>query len=803
MSERKRLFFLILIMTTASLLVVGIAISVLYSVAMDEQRARLMETTQNQARLIEAVARFDAIYSKEDHPEGAAAATLNQITDAHQRYKKSAETGEHTLARREGDNIVFLLSHKFYDLDHPRPVPFDSELAQPMRRALSGQSGTMVGLDYRGEVVLAAYEPVAELDLGIVAKMDLAEVRAPFVRAGAIAIGTTLLIVLLGAALFLRVSNPMIRRLEEYAESLEKIVDRRTAELTATNRQLQQDITERKRAKEKMAVLYAIAATVSRSLDLEKILNDALDEMLRLEALKTQAGAKMFLLDKQTGMLTLVAQRRMPPEHPCLHTPVKMGECLCGLTAEQNRAIISEDSREDERHTRYHPCIPPHKDICVPLKSRDRVLGILNVWIPASSEVDESEVELLTAIGDQIGVAIENGQLYGRVEARARELNQDLMTQKQYAENVLQSIADGVYTVDRQRVVLSWSRGAEAITGYTAEEAIGRTCADFLRHTDEAGQVLCDSSRCPLERVWVRGQPVESEQVFVSHKDGHVVPMAVSVASIFDEEGQAVGAVEVFRDISRERELMERTQATSRAKSEFLANMSHELRTPLNAIIGFSEILQDQTFGPLNERQARYADNIVTSGRHLLQIINDILDLSKVESGKMELHREPFSPQAALEDVLTMVKMKALGHGSSVSLDAKSAPETIEADPRLFKQIMFNLLSNAVKFTPAGGHVTVSAKKMDRGEIECIEVSVSDTGIGIGEENRERIFREFEQVDSSLSRRYEGTGLGLPLTRRLVEMHEGEIWVESEGERKGSTFTFVIPVGAEDVTREP
>ena len=230
MSERKRVFSLILIMTIVSLIASGIAIYLLYRTALEEERERLQETAQSQARLIEAISRFDAIYS-EDYPEGAEAATLSQIIDAHSNYRGFGETGEFTLARRQEDSIIFLLSHRHYDLTYPKPVPFVSELAEPMRQALLGHSGSLIGLDYRGELVLAAYEPLVHLDLGIVAKIDMEEIREPFIIAGVIALGVALLLVLLGSILFLRISNPMIRRLREYAEHLaESLKERKLAE---------------------------------------------------------------------------------------------------------------------------------------------------------------------------------------------------------------------------------------------------------------------------------------------------------------------------------------------------------------------------------------------------------------------------------------------------------------------------------------------------------------------------------------------------------------------------------------------
>jgi len=223
MTERARVLVLILIMTMGLLLVTGITIGILYRAAFNEETARLVEIAQSQARLIEAVARYDAVHSI-DHPGGSGAATLQQIMDAHRQYKGFGETGEFTLARREGELIVFVLEHRHAQVERPEPVPFDSALAEPMRRALSGQSGTVVGLDYRGATVLAAYEPVAVLDMGIVAKIDLEEVQAQFWKAGLLAAGFSLLVVIGGAALLVRVSNPMLTELQDRSRRLEEMV---------------------------------------------------------------------------------------------------------------------------------------------------------------------------------------------------------------------------------------------------------------------------------------------------------------------------------------------------------------------------------------------------------------------------------------------------------------------------------------------------------------------------------------------------------------------------------------------------
>jgi len=255
-----------------------------------------------------------------------------------------------------------------------------------------------------------------------------------------------------------------------------------------------------------------------------------------------------------------------------------------------------------------------------------------------------------------------------------------------------------------------------------------------------------------------------------------------------DELG-ALGA-NVNRMNEELRRLYTELEAVSRHKSEFLANMSHELRTPLNAIIGFSQVLREEMFGKVNEKQAEYLDDILSSGNHLLSLINDVLDLSKVEAGQVELEIEPFSLRDALERGVVMVRERATQDGVQVELAADPEVDVVEGDERRIKQVIFNLLSNAVKFTPAGGAVDVSSSRVN-GEVR---ISVADTGSGIAPEDHQRIFEEFQQTGAGLEQG-EGTGLGLALSKRLVELHGGRIWLESEL-GKGSTFVFTLPAGS-------
>lgn len=242
-------------------------------------------------------------------------------------------------------------------------------------------------------------------------------------------------------------------------------------------------------------------------------------------------------------------------------------------------------------------------------------------------------------------------------------------------------------------------------------------------------------------------------------------------------------------------------EAASRHKSEFLTHMSHELRTPLNAILGFSELLRNLTMGPLKEEQVRCLTHIQASGRHLLVITNDLLDLAKIEAGKLELYPEPFDIDKALVAVLADLRPMADQKRLTLTLHVETATPPLTADPVRFKQILYNLLSNAIKFTPEGGRVTVTARSTWQQEAgpqplngDFVEIAVTDTGIGITTENLVRLFQPFTQLDPTLAKQYHGTGLGLTLTKQLVELHNGRIWATSEGKGCGSSFTICLPL---------
>jgi signal transduction histidine kinase len=254
----------------------------------------------------------------------------------------------------------------------------------------------------------------------------------------------------------------------------------------------------------------------------------------------------------------------------------------------------------------------------------------------------------------------------------------------------------------------------------------------------------------------------------------------------------AIENVRLFNEIQEKSRQLE---IANQHKSEFLANMSHELRTPLNAVIGFSEVLQQGMVGELNDKQSEYLNYIHTSGSHLLSLINDILDLSKVEAGRMELELASFNVPLAIDNALTLIRERANNHGLTLESAIDAAIADVHADERKFKQVMLNLLSNAVKFTPDGGKITVAARLVD----DTLEVSVSDTGVGIAAEDCEAVFDEFRQVGRHAQGKAEGTGLGLALTKKFIELHGGRIWLTSTL-GQGTTFSFTLPLDSRGQT---
>jgi GAF domain-containing protein len=470
--------------------------------------------------------------------------------------------------------------------------------------------------------------------------------------------------------------------------------------------------------------------------------------------------------------------------------------------------------------------------LSVPMLRHGTAIGaiVVHTWAtprPFSSK----QMELLQTFADQAVIAVENARLFKELQARTSELTRSVdqltalgeisqaVSSTLDVETVLQTIvsratqlagADGcaIYEYDEASeafhirathnldpVLVAALRTAplrkgEGTMGRAAETREPTQVADiavagaYQSHIRDT--LLGAGYRALLSVPLLREGEIIGSLSLNRHVPGEFPPEAVEVLKTFaTQSALAIQNARLFREIADKSRQLE---AASRHKSEFLANMSHELRTPLNAIIGFSEVLNERMFGELNDKQAEYLKDIHASGTHLLSLINDILDLSKVEAGRMELELSDFSLPAAIDSALTLVRERATRRGIALQASIHHGIGEMSGDERKIRQVLLNLLSNAIKFTPEGGRIEVTAAP----ENGAVDVSVIDTGVGIAPEDHEAVFEEFRQVGESAAKQ-EGTGLGLALCRKFVELHGGKIWVTS-ALGAGSTFTFRLPV---------
>jgi signal transduction histidine kinase/putative methionine-R-sulfoxide reductase with GAF domain len=469
--------------------------------------------------------------------------------------------------------------------------------------------------------------------------------------------------------------------------------------------------------------------------------------------------------------------------------------------------------------------------LAVPLTREGRPIGAIAVGRPEAGPFPVSQGTLLETFADQAVIAIENVRLFKELDARTGELTRSVGELKALGE-VGQAVSS---TLDLDTVlstIVSRATQLAGMDGGSIWEYDEASEEFYLHATDRLPDELVKVLRATpirkgegaLGRLAVTGQPVAirdigDERSYQSRvrkilircgyrsvlavpllredhllgalavnraSSGEFAPEVIDLLKTFaTQSALAIQNARLFREIEDKSRQLE---VASQHKSEFLANMSHELRTPLNAIIGFSEVLSERMFGEINEKQAEYLGDILESGQHLLSLINDILDLSKIEAGRMELEPTEFELPSAIENTLILVRERAHRRGIALVRTVDEAPGMIYADERKVKQVLLNLLSNALKFTPEGGQIDVRSR-VNNG---ATEISVTDTGVGIAPEDQEAVFEEFRQVGTA-SKKVEGTGLGLAISRKFIELHGGRIWVESQV-GKGSTFAFTLPL---------
>jgi len=552
------------------------------------------------------------------------------------------------------------------------------------------------------------------------------------------------------------------------------------------------------------------------------------------------------------SLIHVAAHHNFAPEaadvvHRVFPIPADRGS-VTGRAILTRSVIHLPDLLSDAEHTRPELREAGFRAILAVPMLRDGVpIGAITVTRRQPEPFSGGEIELLQTFADQAVIAIENVRLFTELQEKNQAVTQ---AHAQVSEALEQQTA----TAEILRVISGSQTDIQPVFD-TIVKSAARLCdgvfATLFRFDGELLHWMSQHNSTPegieaMQRRWPRppgpetiigraviartvihvrdsesdpDAPVETREIArafgyrsvvsvpmlregqpvgglsVARRDQPFTPAQISLLQTFaDQAVIAIENVRLFTELeARNREIEDKSrqlEAASQHKSEFLANMSHELRTPLNAVIGFSEVLSEGMFGQLNEKQEEYARDIYSSGQHLLSLINDILDLSKIEAGRMELEVSEFRLPTALDNALTLVRERAGRRGIALGMTVDERLGQIQADERKIRQVVLNLLSNAIKFTPEGGRIEVRAAPVDG----AVEVSVTDTGVGIAPEDHEAIFEEFKQVGTA-AKKVEGTGLGLTLSRKFIELHGGQISVKSTV-GVGSTFTFRIPVHA-------
>ena len=562
---------------------------------------------------------------------------------------------------------------------------------------------------------------------------------------------------------------------------------------------------------------------------------EILDTIIERAARMCRAdAAQLYLVEDQTFRLSRVAGhvpvefRRHQEEHPMpAGRDSLLGRVAQDRTTQQIADVLADPGygRHDLQHLAGYRAL-----LSAPMLLNGDVIGILSVWRTEARPFDEGEVDLISTFASQAAIVLRQVELVAALGARSKELAGkvtqlevlreigDAVSSSLDLEEVLAEIVSGAVRLtgadggsimeydpaEDSFQVRATAGGTEALTARLRDLRIARSTSPVGRSAserttleitdlgtvprDEHLDVLLDDGwRSLLAVPLVRRDRLVGALVIRKKSSGGFDAETPELLRTFaNQSGLAIVNARLFGELDTKRAELE---VASRHKSEFLASMSHELRTPLNAVIGFSEVLLDRLFGDLNERQEEYLRDIWTSGKHLLELLNEILDLSKVEAGRMVLEPSLVSVQACLAYVLSLVRERAAAHAIELGLEVADDVGIVWGDELRLKQVVLNLVSNAVKFTPDGGRVDVRAGR-DEGDVV---VRVTDTGVGVPTEDRERIFESFQQGHRGTPQE-EGTGLGLTLSRRIVALFGGTLWLEPQADAGGSTFAFRVPL---------
>jgi PAS domain S-box-containing protein len=556
-------------------------------------------------------------------------------------------------------------------------------------------------------------------------------------------------------------------------QELEQKVEERTAELAQAIKEL---TTER----DHVEALYRITRDLGISLDLDRVLIQAL--ALTNEAVGVEHGSIM-LLDYETGNLIYRAalSRDKPLPRGGKMTDFRKGMGLAGWVLEHREPVIIEDVAKDERWI-----VRPGQErvsksaLAVPLAVGEDVSGVLLLYHPQPGYFTETHLNLVSATASQVAASINNAELYRMIRESAERMGGMLRARQEEASKsraILEGIADGVMVADAQGNVILLNAAAQEILGMSREEIAGRPIHELSGLYGAEGDTWLALTKEWAQALPAKGEPTSFESQFKTEEK--VVSVHMAPVLMRDE---FLGTVSVFRDITRE-------VAVDRMKSELISTVSHQLRTPMTSIKGYTDLLYLETAGEINKAQRRFLSIIKSNADRLALLANDLLDISRIETGRIRLNPELIHMSAIIGEIAASLRGQIEGTDLSLKLDIPEGLPPIYGDRDRVTQILTNLIDNARHYTPAGGQITISAQV--RGDF--LQVSVADTGIGIAPEDQEKIFDRFYRADHPLVQEVAGTGLGLSIVKSFVEMHGGKIWVESEPGR-GSTFSFTLPL---------
>jgi PAS domain S-box-containing protein len=534
---------------------------------------------------------------------------------------------------------------------------------------------------------------------------------------------------------------------------------------------------ERQRADEQEA-LFATMSDLSAQLELSTLLQAVLDRAVAL--LKVSHG-ELAIYEEAKRELVVVASYNVG-KRDTTGIRMKLGEGAMGHVAETREPLLIPNYRVWSGQSEQYAQVEFHAVMVAPLLIGGQLVGAIAVMDKnPARQFGQNDLRMLNMFAPQAAIAIHNARLYTAVQH-----------QKQYMQELVSNSPVAIVTLDVNHDVVSCNPAFEKMYGYTEDEVIGRNLDDLIT-TEATRQEAVGYTQQALERDTVK---VISQR---RRRDGTMVDVEVlGVPVIVD--GEKVGLMALYHDITELLKARKEAEAANSAKSQFLANMSHELRTPLNAIIGYSEMVQEEVEGLGQGSVESDLAKIRAAGRHLLSLINDILDLSKIEAGKMELYLESFDVKATIDDVTTTVQPLVEKNSNYLEVACEGELGTMHSDLTKVRQMLFNLLSNACKFTE-NGTIKLEASREDgaNGQDDTMVFRISDSGIGMTPEQITQLFEAFTQAEASTTRRYGGTGLGLAITRHFCELMGGEVQVESEP-GVGSTFTIELPATVEIAT---